>query len=429
MGVDPADILLAALDKPADSIKPTASNLLSRAFPASAVIETEDQFFSPWEKCELWKIQRHKGNEKQSLVSQCWWPKRDVILDTPYCGWFEVSWHEKELELLAITVKGRSCPETRWYIIAEDEETAAGFFAEVCKYNSTVRGEVLVFQEAYWAKDEELFESIKASTFEDLVLHGELKDEIRTDIGLFFEQEELYRRYQIPWKRGFLFLGPPGNGKTHMLKAVVNHFSRPCLYVKSLHAQYNSPQNCVAEAFERARQVAPCFFILEDLDTLLDDENRSFFLNEMDGFASNDGIVTIASCNFPERLDGAILERPSRFDRKYHFELPQREDRHRYFQSFMERFENELQLDQAGLEQVTAATEGYSYAYLKELYVSSAVRWVSSQHRQPLSEIMLEQADTLRSQMTTEPPAPQGSSGSFRFPRGFPFSLSDGPDL
>lgn len=51
--------------------------------------------------------------------------------------------------------------------------------------------------------------------------------------------------------------------------------------------------------------------ILEDLDSLLTDQNRSFFLNELDGFAANEGIVTIASTNHPERLDPAISNRPS----------------------------------------------------------------------------------------------------------------------
>ena len=43
--------------------------------------------------------------------------------------------------------------------------------------------------------------------------------------------------------------------------------------------------------------------VLEDLDSLVDDENRSFLLNELDGFAVNDGLLTIASTNHPERLD------------------------------------------------------------------------------------------------------------------------------
>jgi ATP-dependent 26S proteasome regulatory subunit len=57
---------------------------------------------------------------------------------------------------------------------------------------------------------------------------------------------------------------------------------------------------------------------------------RTNFLNELDGFAANIGIVTLATTNHPERLDPAILDRPSRFDRKYPFDLPEQPERHAY---------------------------------------------------------------------------------------------------
>jgi ATP-dependent 26S proteasome regulatory subunit len=157
-----------------------------------------------------------------------------------------------------------------------------------------------------------------------------------------------------------------------------------------------------------------CLLILEDLDTLLTDENRSFFLNEMDGFASNDGIVIIASCNFPEKLDAAIMERPSRFDRKYHFELPGNSERSEYLSIFMKRFDAEVQLDESGLEIIAGQTNGYSFAYLKELYVSAVVRWVSTEQHRPIVDVMSEQAESLRAQMATdssESPAPTARRG------------------
>ncbi len=142
----------------------------------------------------------------------------------------------------------------------------------------------------------------------------------------------------------------------------------------------------------------------------------------MDGFASNDGIVTIASCNFPEKLDAAIMERPSRFDRKYHFELPAEAERSEYLAIFMQRFDPDVQLDEAGLKAIAEETEGYSFAYLKELYVSSVVRWVSTDQHRKIADVMSEQAKSLRSQMATEiaePPVPnRGRSRYPHFPPG-----------
>lgn len=49
---------------------------------------------------------------------------------------------------------------------------------------------------------------------------------------------------------------------------------------------------------------------------------EAFFLNEVDGLESNDGIMMIGSTNYLEKLNAGITKRPSRFDRKYHFDLP-----------------------------------------------------------------------------------------------------------
>jgi transitional endoplasmic reticulum ATPase len=70
------------------------------------------------------------------------------------------------------------------------------------------------------------------------------------------------------------------------------------------------------EVFEKAREVSPCVVILEDLDSLITDYNRSFFLNQVDGLHNNDGLLLIGTTNHFDRLDPGLSTRPSRFDRK-----------------------------------------------------------------------------------------------------------------
>jgi len=260
--VDQGDILIGALDKQHDAIFPAVSVLLAKTFPDSAVLETDDHyfvFFQSWKKFEEWDVLEADEPFLKSLVSHHWWPKKDTSYTRPYGGWFRVRWQSHEIRILGVSLFEGHCRGIRWYVIASNEQIAQGFFAAVCRYHSTVRGEILVLQEGRWHPDEDLYASVKGSSLDDIVLHGNLKNEIVTDIRLFFEQEETYRKFRIPWKRGMLFLGPPGNGKTHMLKAIVNSFSYPCLYVKSFRAQYSSPHACVSIAFERAREVTPCF--------------------------------------------------------------------------------------------------------------------------------------------------------------------------
>jgi SpoVK/Ycf46/Vps4 family AAA+-type ATPase len=285
--------------------------------------------------------------------------------------------------------------------LADSPEIAELYLATVSHWNSEVRGEILVFEDGCWGKSKELFESIQSAGFENLVLAPGLKSELQQDFGKFLESRADFERFGIPWKRGVLFHGLPGNGKTHTLKALINWLKIPCLYVKSFKGdRYSSEHQLISNVFRRARDTTPCLLVLEDLDSLVNDENRSFFLNELDGFAANTGIVIIATTNHPERLDPAILNRPSRFDRKYEFALPDLAERRAYAGLWSERSPEELRLSEEDLEQIAEQTGGFSFAYLKELWLSSMMRWMELQRPGSMGSIMQEQTAVLREQMS-----------------------------
>jgi len=321
-------------------------------------------------------------------------------------GVFEIEWEGKKFEAVLVAYSRSYRRERRWYVVANSQADARALFKAVADWTTEVQGEVLVFDGGCWNKSKELFEAIQNTDWDSLILEGDLKTEIQGDIATFFESKAVYDRYRIPWKRGILFLGPPGNGKTHTIKAIVGSIGRPCLYVKSFRAEHRTDHDLIGEVFRRARATAPCVLVLEDLDALIDDQNRSFFLNELDGFASNEGILTLATTNHPERLDPAILERPSRFDRKYTFALPEPNEREVYLRSFSDRLESDLRLSEEELLLVAAETDGYSFAYLKELYLSAMMRWIAKPNAAPIATLMTEQAEALRAQMATDPGDP-----------------------
>jgi len=274
----------------------------------------------------------------------------------------------------------------------------------VCEYCDEVHGEILVYEDGYWTKDDKLFTSIKSATFENLILPPQLKRELREDFRRFFVSREVYRKYGIPWKRGVLLIGPPGNGKTHAIKALVNELKLPCLYVKSFKAERGAEQSNMRKVFARARRSSPCLVALEDLDALIEDENRAFLLNELDGFAANEGVVVIASTNHPEKLDSAILDRPSRFDRKYHFALPALPERLAYVKHWNQKLQIEMRLTEAEGVAVAECTDRFSFAYLKELFLSAMMEWigdqVSAQAPGSMGEALLERAALLREQLS-----------------------------
>lgn len=393
---------LDALHQRTDAVFYTASHILREAHPDTFILETEGGYFNVDEPGPTWTFGLHPDPGKFTQVEYDWNTRKDALYTSPHLGWFQATWQGLSFNILRLEIEKSSCSTTRWFVLGKTQSDVEGFFSEVCRFHSTLHGEILVFNNGHWYPSKSLYRTIKSSSLDDLVLEGDLKERLVNDIDQFLAQESVFKEYLIAWKRGILLLGPPGNGKTHLIRALANKLNLPCLYVKTFESRHYSPQQCMGAVFKRAREVAPCLLVLEDLDTLLSPKTRSFFLNEMDGFASNHGIVTIATCNFPEKLDSAITDRPSRFDRKYHFNLPATSERKAFLACYQVRFDSRLHLDDRGLEEVATATHGYSFAYLKELCVSSVVRWFSTEQHRPVLDVMIEQARLLRSQMSTD---------------------------
>jgi ATP-dependent 26S proteasome regulatory subunit len=103
------------------------------------------------------------------------------------------------------------------------------------------------------------------------------------------------------------------------------------------------------------------------------------------------------------RLDPAILDRPSRFDRKYYFPLPGPDERRRFLAASNGSLEADMRLSEAGVEAAVAATEGFSFAYLKELLLSAAMEWIHDPVRGRMDDLLARRAASLLEQMRTEP--------------------------
>jgi AAA+ superfamily predicted ATPase len=325
-------------------------------------------------------------------------------------SWLNVLWKGQLMDVVLITWAEGSCRRRHHWIIADERQTGEDFFRAVCEWSCEVRGEILVYHDGYFKKDKRLFNSIKSATFDNLILPDSLKQQIQNDFQQFFSSREIYERYQIPWKRGAIFIGPPGNGKTHSLKALINQLGKPCLYIRSFKSDDDTEEENMSEVFKRARMTAPCVLVLEDLDSMIDKNNRAFFLNELDNFNSNTGVVVLATTNHPEKLDSSILDRPSRFDRKYYFQLPADAERRAYIAKWNGELQPEMRVREESVARVVRDTQAFSFAYLKELFVTSMVQWMSSGGAGSMDEVLIGQAELLRSQMKTKKKKASGSS-------------------
>lgn len=374
---------------------------LAARFPDRAIMRSDDpdfdvELFAGAGLCEL----RAKPGHHLELNAR-WDVDAATILRHEVQGWYTISWEGAALEVLRLSFTAGGCEQTVRWLIADTLERAEAFFGAVGAWNGRVEGAILVFQDGYWQKDHELYRAIKGATLANLVLGGTLKEDLHRDLAAFFRSRDVYERSGVPWKRGIVLIGPPGNGKTHATKALINALGVPCLYVKSFTTQHADDHHNIRAVFARARETAPCILVLEDLDSLITDHNRSFFLNELDGFAANEGVVTVASTNHPERLDPAIMARPSRFDRKYHFGLPGEGERLAYLELWRARLDDAMRPADATVAAVAAGSEGFSFAYVKELLVASTVRWSEGGEPGAMDTILPAELAALRAQMSS----------------------------
>lgn len=243
-------------------------------------------------------------------------------------------------------------------------------------HGNEVDREVWLYDDDCWQRSEKLWQNVEGSTWDDVILSEGLCREIRDDVANFFDRKDLYESFGVPWKRGIILHGLPGNGKTISIKVIMRSLSLkptpiPTLYVKSLG--HECTHSNIRSIFEKAREVAPCLLVFEDLDSLVTDNVRSFFLNEVDGLEQNDGILMLGSTNYLDKLDVGISKRPSRFDRKFHFPLPATAERVKYCERWRLKLRKNslIEFPSELSERIAMVSEGLSFAYLQEVFVAS----------------------------------------------------------
>ena len=219
------------------------------------------------------------------------------------------------------------------------------------------------------------FRSVKSSSWDDLVLDTSVIQLVKNDYESFFAREEWFRSLKLPFRRGYLLHGSPGNGKTSVVRAML---SRPGMrgFTLNFFAQ-NIDDDDLQTMFERAAESAPSMVVMEDIDRAFPKNQASGtksnvslqqLLNCLDGIGTQDGVVVVATANEPTALDPAILRRPGRFDRVVAFPNPTAQLRLEYLRKL------NCQLAEEVLESAIDLSEGFSFAQMREAYILAGQR-------------------------------------------------------
>lgn len=153
------------------------------------------------------------------------------------------------------------------------------------------------------------------------------------DVQEFMDSEDWYKERGIPYKRGYLLYGPPGNGKTSFVKVLASHFKKPIGIVDLASI---SSDTDLLESFSGS---VPPILLIEDIDHVVDpDEDKlkvslSGLLNVFGGITSPEGTIIIMTTNNPERIPAKLI-RPGRVDVQIEFKNTSREQARKMFDLF-----------------------------------------------------------------------------------------------
>jgi ATP-dependent Zn protease len=294
-------------------------------------------------------------------------------------------------------------------------------------------------------------------SFDDVKGLGPVLPEVEHTLDVFLNHQRFRDQMGGQPRRGVLFEGPPGTGKTHTAKALAKEAGVPFLFVSSTAFQsmwYGATARKIRSYFRQLRKIAReeggAIGFIEEFDAIggrrggmsraveadssvnrasvsegtggvvnellvqmqsFDDPPRSVrFSNWMKRTANKvlpshrhfktskpqfANVLLIGATNRADQLDPALL-RPGRFDRVFHFGLPARAERRELIDFFLETKRHDHTVDDVARDDLAATTMGYSPASLERLF-DEALLFALREGRDALSI-----ADTRRARMDVE---------------------------
>ncbi len=215
------------------------------------------------------------------------------------------------------------------------------------------------------------------TTFKDVAGLDEAKVEVM-EIVDFLKNPKKYTTLGGKIPKGALLVGPPGTGKTLLAKAVAGEAAVPFFSLSGsdfVEMFVGVGASRVRDLFRQAKEKAPCIIFIDEIDAVGRARGRNMMqggnderentlnqlLTEMDGFATDLGVIILAATNRPDILDPALL-RPGRFDRQISIDKPDLNGREEIFKVHLKPIKIGTDVDPKRLATQTAGFAGAEIA-------------------------------------------------------------------
>jgi len=248
--------------------------------------------------------------------------ERNEAVITPAPGTHLLFWRGRPMILIRTRkeVQGEAALKMyreSWQIKMFGSRVGIEEFVEECRVMSEGQKENLIevieAERGHWEK----CSTRRKRSLDSVLLSDDMQERLTKDINKFIAAEDWYHGMNIPWRRGYLLHGPPGNGKSSLITAVASEINFP-IYIINLRMNNEGDIITLMSCLPKKS-----ILLLEDIDCAFNkrknsDQTRislSTLLNMLDGVNASEGRIVFMTTNHPEKLDPALI-RPGRVDLK-----------------------------------------------------------------------------------------------------------------